>query len=244
VRSAPDALVEGVLVLGTEGAPARQRKAREIEEAAREPVPTTRVTAVRPAPFGSSDEAADWLAGLRGDDEAVQAELAGALAVLNRALRAWRAARADPYVPELSFDRALVARVGYGSGDALADGRFTAALELPRPGASKVKRSMETPEERFAALLGAREQQLVAEELVLRARADLDAGRPREAALQARVALEALIAERGALAEHRGAVGDAANEALHGDLSAASLQALTEAVTEMETALKRHRLGG
>ena len=244
MRSAPDALVEGVLVLGTEGAPARQRKAREIEEAGREPVPTTRATAVRPAPFGSSDEAAEWLTGLRGDDEAVQAELAGALGVLNRALRAWRAARADPYVPELAFDRALVARVGYGSGDALADGRFTAALELPRPGASKVKRSMETPEERFAALLGAREQQLVAEELVLRARADLDAGRPREAALQARVALEALIAERGVLAEHRGAVGDAANEALHGELSGSSLQALTEAVKEMEAALKRHRLGG
>jgi hypothetical protein len=244
VRSAPDALVEGVLVLGTDGAPPRQRKAREIEEAGREPVPTTRATTVRPAPFRSSDEAADWLAGLRGDDEAVEAELAGALAVLNRALSAWRAARADPYVQELSFDRALVARIGYGGGDALADGRYAAALELPRPGARAVKRSMEAPEERFAALLGAREQQLVAEELVLRARADLDAGRPREAALQARVALEALIAERGALAEHRGAVGEAANEALRGELSAASLQAVMEAVKGMEGALRRHRLGG
>ena len=37
-------------------------------------------------------------------------------------------------MPELSFDRALVARVGYGSGDSLADGRFAAALELPRAG--------------------------------------------------------------------------------------------------------------
>ena len=56
---------------------------------------------------------------------------------------------------------------------------------------------MEAPEERFAALLGGRESPLAAEELVLRARADLDAGRPREAALQARVALEALLAELG-----------------------------------------------
>ena len=36
---------------------------------------------------------------------------------------------------------------------------------------------------------------LACEELVLRARADLDAGRFREAALQARVALESLLAE-------------------------------------------------
>ena len=64
---------------------------------------------------------------------------------------------------------------------------------------------MEAPDERFAALLGAREQPLVAEELVLRARMDLDAGRPREAALQARVALEAL-AEPG-LAQLRPGVG-------------------------------------
>jgi hypothetical protein len=244
VRSAPDALVEGVLVLGTEGAPARQRKPREVAEAEREPVPTARATVVRPAAFGSGDEAAEWLDGVRGDEEAIDVELAGAFAVLNRALSAWRAARADPYVPELSFDRALVARVGYGSGDAVADGRFAAAIELPRPGAGKVKRSMEAPEERFAALVGAREQPLVAEVLVLRARADLDAGRPREAALQARVALEALIAERGALSEHRSGVGDAANEALVGELSASSLQALTEAVREMEGALRRHRLGG
>ena len=111
---------------------------------------------------------------------------------------------------------------------------------MPRPKARRAKRSMEAPEERFAALLGAREPQLVAEELVLRARADLNAGRPREAALQALVALEAL----GGLAALREAVGSAANAALAGDLDTASVQALTGAVEEMETALRRHRLGG
>ena len=162
---------------------------------------------MRPAPFGSGDEAADWLAALRGDDEAVQAELAGALAVLNRALRARRAARADPYVPELSSDRALVVRVGYGSGDAVADGRFAAALELPRAG-RRARRSGRWRRPRSASRrCWARASSSSCEELVLRARADLDAGRPREAALQARIALEALLAERGALAEHRGAVG-------------------------------------
>src|SRR5919202_1454802 len=58
------------------------------------------------------------------------------------------------------------------------------------------------PQERLAALLGGSDEVLVAEELVLRARTDIDEGRPREAALQARVALEALLAELpGAAAE-------------------------------------------
>ena len=100
---------------------------------------------------------------------------------------------------------------------------------------------MEAPEERFAALLGAREPQLVAEELVLRARADLDAGRPREAALQARVALEAL----GGLAALRGGCrGPPRTRRWPGTSTTASVQALTEAVEEMEAALRRHRLGG
>jgi hypothetical protein len=86
----------------------------------------------------------------------------------------------------------------------------------------------------------------VAEDLVLRARADLDAGRAREAALQARVALEALAAERPAadLAEHRNAVGAAANAALAGELDASSHEALTTAIEAMEAELRRHRLGG
>jgi hypothetical protein len=218
VRSVAGGPVEAVLVLGTPG----------------------RATVARPVAFISIDEAAEWLGELRADRARVDVEVGAALVVLNRAMRSWRAAAADPYVGELSFDRSLVARLGYGSGEAVADGRLTESMEVPRPKARRAKRSMEAPEERFAALLGAREPQLVAEELVLRARADLNAGRPREAALQARVALEAL----GGLAALREAVGSAANAALAGDLDTASVQALTEAVKEMETALRRHRLGG
>ncbi len=238
-------------MLGTQGVPARQRRRerrpRDVSEVEPEAVPTARATVVRAEAFGSAEAAAAWLDSLREDDEALDAELSAALRVLNRALRAHRAARADPYVAELSAERALVVRAGYGSGETVAEGRFAEALELPRPGAARVKRSMEWPEERFAALLGAREHALVAEELVLRARADLNAGRPREAALQARVALEALIAglgDAGELAGHRGAVGNAANAALAGDLDEAGVEALGEAVRAMEAALRRHRLGG
>jgi hypothetical protein len=94
--------------------------------------------------------------------------------------------------------------------------------------------------------MGGKDEQLACEELVLRARADLDAGRPREAALQARVALEAAIAELGddgaALAVDRGPVGEAANAALGGDPEEELQQAVTQAVARMEFALRKRRL--
>jgi hypothetical protein len=242
VRSSPDGPIDAVLVLATQGTPPRQRRPRSVETAGPEPVPTVRATVTRPSAFASAQDAAEWLSELRADEELTEAELVAAVGVLNRALFARRLATADPYLAEVSVERALVARVGYGEGDAVADGRYAEALELPRPGARRVKRSMEAPDERFAALLGAREQPLVAEELVLRARMDLDAGRTREAALQARVALEAL--GDSSLAQLRPGVAAAANAALSADLDEAALQAVTEAVTAMEAALRRHRLGG
>lgn len=251
VRSGPEGPLDAVLVLRTLGAPERRRlrgrRGRPVEEGEPEPVPTARVTVVRPEPFESRDEAARWLAALRSDDSATSEELDAALRTLNRALRAHRAATADPWLGDVSVERALVARIGYGRGDAVAEGRYGEALELPREGARRVKRSMEAPEERFAALLGGRSETLVAEELVLRARADLAAGRPREATLQARVALEALIAElpgETGLHELRGAIGEAANAALRGGLDEGRTASAEEAVGAMEAALRRHRLRG
>jgi hypothetical protein len=251
VRSRADGPAEAVLVLSTLGAPERRmlrgRRARSVEAAGAEPVPTARATVVRAEAFGSSDEAGLWLDELRGNEEAALAAVEGALRSLNRALRARRAATADPWLAEVSAERALVTRIGYGRGEAVAEGRFGEAIELPRAGARKVKRSMEAPEERFAALLGARDQALAGEELVLRARADLEAGCGREAALQARVALEALIAElprEGPLSEHRHAVGEAANAALRGPLETTAINGVEDAVAAMEAALRRHRLRG
>jgi hypothetical protein len=239
--------VESVLVLSTLGAPQRarlgSRRPRSISGAEPEPVPTSRATVARAAPFPSAADAAAWLASADLDSERD-----AAIAVLNRALRAQRAAAADPYVGEVSSERALVVRIGYGSGDEVADGRFGEAVELPRSGSRRARRSMEAPEERFAALLGGREDIHPAEELVLRARADLNAGRPAEAALQCRVAIEALLAllkdNDGGIAAHRDAVAAAANAALAGALPGEHAGALEEAVTAMERALKRRRLGG
>lgn len=247
MRAEPHGPTEAVLVLSTLESPERRRlggrRARAIEDAEPTPVPTSRATVVRPEPFDSRAGASAWLAALRDDREAARAERDAAVRVLNLALRAQRAARADPYVAEVSAERSLVARIGFGRGDAVADGRFGEALELPRAAARRVTRSMEAPEERFAALLGARKQALVAEELVLRARVDLNARRPREAALQARVALEALMAELpdADLARWREPVDEAANTALRGEPDPEGLQ---QAVEAMEALLRRHRLRG
>jgi hypothetical protein len=253
VRPSADALVESVLVLKTLGAPQRRllerSKPRTVDAADPEPVPTTRATVVRATAFAGDSEAAGWLSGTD-----LEEEVAAAVLVLNRALHAHRVAAADPYATEVSSERALAVRVGYGSGEELAEGRFGECVELPRSVRRRPRRSMEAPEERFAALLGGREEVLPAEELVLRARADLNAGRLAEAALQARVAIEALLAagvassESGAagasLADHREAIANAAGAALRGELPGNSAGALEEAVAAMELALKRRRLGG
>jgi hypothetical protein len=103
-------------------------------------VPTARATVVRPAPFGSREEADAWLSTLRGDDDAAQAELDAALRIVNRARAAQRAAAGDPYAGDVSTGQALACRVGYGSGESVADGRFTDAIELPRAGARRPRR--------------------------------------------------------------------------------------------------------
>lgn len=246
---------EAVLAISTLGAPQRRllrrRRRRSVTAASPEPVPTTRATVVAAEPFADRNEAAGWLAAVRDDDQRRERELRRALAVLDRALHAHRVARADPHARDAGADQALVTRIGYGTGDEVVEGRYADAWELPRAERGRARRSMEAPEERFAALLGGRERIAACEELTLRARMDLDAGRDREAALQARVALEALLAEldglpadrRGELEADRPAIGDAANAALHGQLPDELRAAVAACVERMESALRGRRLG-
>jgi len=249
LRPSRDADPERVLVLATLGAPQRRllsgRRGRRVEEAAAEPVPTSRATVVRAQPFASQGDAEAWLAGLRDDRGRLEAEVAAAVRDLNSAIRGHRAAAADPHARDVSPAQALVVRVGYGAGEDVAEGRFSDAWELP-PDGERTRRSMQAPEERFAALLGGRERLLACEELVLRARADLDAGRPREAALQARIALEATLAELPSteLEDDRASIGDAANAALRGDPPAELQEAVAASVARMEASLRRIRLKG
>jgi hypothetical protein len=248
LRRSADGAPERVIVLATLGAPQRRllrgKKPKAVEQAEAAPVPTARATLIQAEPLASSDEGERWLERLRRDERALDAEVDDALRELNGVLRSHRAAAADPYVRDVSRATANVVRVGYGSGERVADGRFASAYELPEAARGGRRAEAMAPLERLAAVLAGTAQVGIAEELVLRARMDLDAGRLREAALQARIALEALLAEAAevelaALEEHRDAVAEAANAALRGELGEALEEALAEAVLEMRRALRR-----
>lgn len=251
MRGGPEGEPQSVLALKTLGAPERRwlrgKRAKHVDEGDPEPVPTSRATIIAAEPFASPLEAEAWLGALKRDHDALVEEAAMGAAELNRVLRAHRAAAADAWAIEASPSHALVVRVGYGSGDVVAEGRYDDALELPRTDAEFLARGRRgaalAPGERLAAILSGRDQLLACEELVLRARADIEAHRPREAALQARIALEALIAELDPddpeIAASRSEIGDAANAALQGDPPDHLQSAVLHAVEHMERALRR-----
>jgi hypothetical protein len=246
--------VEHILVLGTLGALERRllkgRKGNLVTAAEPEPVPTSRATVIDPEEVTAAEGAA-WLNAARRDKEFADDEVDGALRVLNQALHAHRLAKSDPHSRDASDNVALVTRLGFGSGEDVADGHYSEAWELPRGARRRAKRSMDAPDERFAALLGGREPIYACEELVLRARVDLDAGRMREAALQARIALETVLAELGseipgnrrpALEGDRELAGEAANQAVRGDLEPQLAEPLEEFIARMEAALRARRM--
>lgn len=256
---------ERVLVVETLGAPPPTgRRRRKPRDAGTDDTPTelplARATVVRAfEPLTDEAAAERWLEVSSGNEETVDRLLEEGLADLNRALHTQAVASGDPHSHTVALAGAAAARVGFGSGEQLADGLFTEARRVDpglRPGSRRRQRDDELrPQQRVAAVLGGRERLNACETLLLRARADLDAGRDREAALQLRVGLEALLAElRGALTDpgheedmamidgRRGAVGELANAALQGDLDAAQLQALQDIQALCERVIRRRRV--
>jgi hypothetical protein len=251
-----------VLVVGVEGArPAPRRRLgrarlRGVDpDAERPPVPVTTLTAIRVEPLGIVDEAERWLERVRADREAVASEVAAALALINGAVHAHRTATLDPHLPDVGVERALAARIGFGDGDALAEGRFQRAIEVPTT--ERLRRADTLrPQERIAAVFAGRETVPACELLVLRARADLDAGRTREATLQLGVALEALLAERdelgapgqaddlATLEERRASTGEAVREALRGEVGDEPAAQVAETLGLCERVLRRRRALG
>jgi hypothetical protein len=263
-RNADTDSEQRVLVVESLSAPpsrGRRRRQRQAEPgAAPAPLPLTRAMAVRAQePFDSATDAGRWLDETLTVDGSLDAVVADAVDLLNRALHAQAVASADPSGGALGAERAVTVRVGYGSGEEVAAGRFTTAREVDvrTVGGSRRRRREEElrPQERLAAVLGGRERIDACETLILRARADLDAGRFREAALQLRIALEAMLVELdGALAdpghekdlaglrERRGEAGEAANEALHRSLDVEHERQVRELTEICERVLRRRRL--
>lgn len=253
-----------VLVVETVGAPPpprrRRRRPKQSEEGDEPaPLPLSRVTAVRAEePFEESGEADAWLEQTLSSEDAIDAIVAEGVALLNRAVHAHAVASADPLGAELRADRAATVRIGHGSGKEVAAGRFSTAHEVDVHGGQSQRRRRDEelrPQERVAAVLGGRERFDACETLLLRARTDLDAARLREAALQLRVAVEAMLVELdGALADpdhesdmgelrgRRTQAGDAANAALRGELPLDEERNVEELTAICERILRRRRV--
>jgi len=236
--------VEHVLVLGTVAATQRRRlRGRRPRRAEPDPaaVQIARATLVAVTPFADRNAADAWL---RAADRATAAaRVYETVAVLNRVLYLHRAAIADPHVREVGADQALVARIGYGEGEQVAAGHWLRAIEPAVPRERPRREAALRPQERLAALLGARDAALACEELALRARQDVAAGRRREAALQLEVALVAAIAELEPWAP-RGDLADRIEElrTLRPSVQAAARAALQGGVDDDEDAAVRHAL--
>jgi hypothetical protein len=246
-----------IVVLATLGAPQRRwlsrgRRPRPIEaQPAVEPVAVTRATIIDTVPLPTEAAANAWLRGIDADVEA-----ASGLAVLNRVIGAHRIAADDPGARDVTRGAALTVRVGYGAGEEVAEGRHTAAVELPTPRAERRTAALRS-QERLSALLSGRDAVLAAERLTQQARVDLRAGRSREAALTLRVALEAALAElvpwrdRGdigarlvELGATRPDVAAVANRALQGGLDAGEEETVDRVLGRLEAALRARTAAG
>jgi hypothetical protein len=247
----PDAPPAHVLLFTTLGAPERRRmlarRQRTVEpEPEPEPVTTGRATVIDTAvPFPNAAAAAQWLR------DAGEEDAGRDLATLNRALHAFRLVTADPYLHPVQRSQLLVARIGYGAGEEVSDGRWSEARELLVREGRTPRAKVLTPQARLAAVLGERERGLMCEELALRARVDVDHARFREAALQVHVALDAAIAELSVdptarklaerLAELRGqrdVIAAAAQSALGGELNDEEREAVVFTLRRIEAALR------
>ncbi len=212
----------------------------------------TRVTAIAAEPFADRDEAEGWLESCRANEEERESVVKAALSVVNRAIHAHALAAADPHVREISRGHAHCTRVGFGNGAELVESRWTSALDVPPPHGRARRRELIEPEVEVARMLGGRSRVYPSEDMALRARIDLDHGRPVQAALQLDSALAALAAElesaqdTGRLSEplaRRTEVAGARDAALKRSLSEAELATLADALELLERALRRRRHG-
>ncbi|MBK5232714.1 MAG: hypothetical protein JJE13_07000 [Thermoleophilia bacterium] len=196
-----------MLVLETEGAlPPARRKRRRPKKSGRTDAVThvsvTTATLIRAhEPLGSESGAAAWVARL-DEDEFTQGLLDEALESIDRALAAEAAATGRPFAESPALEQIISARIGYGDGDRLADGRFLDAFDIDARGGTasprRERRGRTRPIARIAAILSGKDEANACEFLVPRVRADLDAGRIYAAALAIETAVRATVVEMDA----------------------------------------------
>jgi len=206
-----------------------------------EPVPVTRAVVIAAEPFPDAEAAAGWLRDRRGRDAAAD-DVEQALELVNHAVSAHRVAAQDPHVRDLVAADIQRVRLGYGTGDDVVEGSWRAAIVIPLERAKRrTRRRMLSPQEEMAGMMsGRRPAGRPSEELLLRARLDLEHGRPVEAALVTRAATEALAAE-GHGSGDASEASRLAQAALTGELSPDQAEALADLLESLERKARRRR---
>ncbi len=214
-----------------------------------EAVPITRVTVIDAEEFAGEEQARAWLGGCGGRGDEADQEVKWAIDHVNVVVAAYRVAAWDPHARDVDGGQALRVRLGYGSGAELVNGAWNEALLMPSDRGARVRRRVLSPEEQLAGILtGRRPRGFPSEELLLRARLDLDAGRHVEAALQARAAAEALAAElerddtaTDTATRHVEGAGALGRAALSTGLAGEHVDQLRKMVAELERTVRRRR---
>jgi hypothetical protein len=196
--------------LGAVRAGRRLRKGRPLPLEAEPPpdaLALSRYTLTKALPFADEERADDWLRQVLGDDDVATGLLEEVVRTVNRALLAYRVSAPDAYAGDLSPGDAIAVRFGYGSGQEIADGKWTEAAEL----AEGRRRSMRAEmidgvgaQERIASVLGGRDEVRPEESLLLDAERAAAQGRLRLAAMTLALAVEALTRAGGAADEETG----------------------------------------
>ncbi len=223
-----------VLQVRVVGAPApREGRVLRRNRAARDDEPPRELSVLRVTwigasqPLGSRLDAQDRLSRLRREEDEREELLEAVLGIVNLAIRAHRAGARDPYVSELTREDPREVRLGYGTAQELATGRWSEAFRPPRPRVPRMARAERLgPMDVVVLALRGRLGLLEAEELALRALCDVEQERPRAAALQLRACVDLLGAELREATGAREEVASWAERAAALEPRAATLAAL------------------
>jgi hypothetical protein len=192
----PDVMV--VRQLGAARAGKRLRKGKPVpleSEPGAEPLPLSRLTLIKARPFESEASAADWLDQVLESEAIATALIREVSTALNRAILAYRVSAPDAYASDLNPADAQAVRFGYGTGQEVAEGRWTAASELPEGRRRSLRAEVIDgvgAQERIAAVLGGRDEIGPAESLLVDAERATAEGRLALAAITLGAAVEAL----------------------------------------------------
>lgn len=238
----PDVLT--LRTLGAERARSRLRRGKPValeQEPGATPLPLSRLSLVKALPFADEPAAADWLRKVGDDDELAAALAAETAQTANRALLAYRVAAPDAYAADLHPQAAIAVRFGYGSGQEVAEGRWSEAIELSEGRRRSLRAQVMDgvgAQERIAAVLGGRDRIRPDESLLVDAERAAREGRPALAVLSLGAALEALAGGGGDPGEARAAAAELRGAAVSG--GEIDAEALRRALRAARRAIRAH----